>query len=374
MILGAGEMQMPIIQKAVDLNIYTIVIDFDAQAPGFSIADKKVLISTLDYENIVVLAKNEKIDGILTTSDLPVKVVARVAEKLLLPAMSIEVASICTNKYLQREFFNNHGIRTPKFALIEDVSALKNFDYFPSVVKPVDSSASRGVKMVKNAEELVDQYAISKKYSKQGKVIVEEFIPGREFSVETISQKNKTTIVAITEKILHHSEIGYFVEDSHLIPARISAKEFDLISAEVLNAIKALKINNSPTHTEVKLNENGVFIIEIACRLGGDFITSDLVLLASGVDMMANLLNLSLSKDIDISPKLNKVAAIQFLNNHNFQKCLEFVKQGEGSIIRSEIKEYHNNEIANSFDRMGYVILQTDEMEEMEEILNQLNT
>ncbi|MGK0254483.1 MAG: biotin carboxylase [Mariniflexile sp.] len=374
MILGAGEMQVPIIQKAVDLSIYTIVIDFDPIAPGFKIADRKSLISTIDYENILIIAQNENIDGILTMSDFPVNVVAKIAEELRLPAMSINVAAICTNKYLQREFFNNHNIKTPKFKLIEGVSDFKIIDYFPVVIKPIDSSASRGVKKVNNMDELESQYSISKKHSKQGKVIVEEFISGREFSIETITQEEVTTIVAITEKIVNSAEIGYFVEDSHIIPARISGNEVKIITEEVINAIKILKINNAPTHTEVKLNETGAYIIEIACRLGGDYITSDLVQLSTGVDMLENLINLALDNPVDVDPKWNKVALIQFLNSNNYQQCVTFVEQGNSAVIRSEIKEYHNHEITSSFDRMGYVILQTNNMEEMEEILSQLNT
>ena len=373
MILGAGEMQVPIIQKAVELSIYTIVVDYDPKAPGFRIADKPVLLSTNDYENIIILAQNENIDGILTTSDFPVNIVAKVSNELSLPAMSVNVAAICTNKYLQREFFNQFKINAPKYKLIEDITELKRINYFPVVIKPVDSSASRGVKMVNNLDELEKQFQKSKEFSKQGKVIVEEFIPGREFSVETITQKGITNIIAITEKNIESSKKGFFVEDSHIIPARICKKEFKVISDEVINAINKLKINNSPTHTEVILNGNGVFIVEIACRLGGDFITSDLVPLSSGVNMLENLLDLALGKDININPEFKKVSSIQFLNNKNYQNCVKFVEQGNNTIIRSEIKEYHNNEISSSFDRMGYLILQTNDMLEMEEILNKLN-
>jgi len=374
MILGAGEMQFPIIKKAIDLAIYTIVVDFNHEAPGFAIADKKALISTIDYENILTLAQDEKIDGILTTSDFPVNIVAKVAKELELPAMSIDVATICTNKYLQREFFNSHFIKTPKFKLIEDVSDIESIDYFPVVIKPIDSSASRGVKMVTSRSELESQYFISKDYSTQGKVIVEEFISGREFSIETITQEEVTTIVAITEKNVNGSEFGYFVEDSHIIPARISSEEFQIISNEVLKAITILKINNAPSHIEVKLNETGAYIIEIACRLGGDYITSDLVPLAMGVDMLENLISLALKQTVDVTTKWNKVASIQFLNRENYHNCVTFIKKGNSAVIRSEIKKFHERDITSSFDRMGYVLLQTNTMQEMEVILNQLNT
>ena len=372
LIIGAGEMQLPIIQKANKNSIYTIVVDMDPSAPGLLIANKTALISTIDYDNILLLAREENINGILTTSDFPVNIVARVAHELSLPAMSINVAKICTDKYLQRSFLKENNIKTPIFMLIEDVSGLEGVDFFPLVIKPVDSSASRGVKKVLNSEGLYSQYQKTKEFSRKGKVIVEEFIEGREFSVETITQKGITNIIAITEKIINKSDNGCFVEDCHIIPARITVEEHKIISMEVTNAVNAFKLDNSPTHTEVILNKSGAYIVESACRLGGDFITSDLVPLSTGVDMLENLLNISLGKDVNIEFIYDEVAAVQFLNQNNYKNCLAFVTSENKAIIRSEIKPYHSNEIVSSFERMGYIILKTHSMEEMEKLLSQL--
>ena len=372
LILGAGEMQLPIIQKAINDCIYTIVVDMDPNAPGLLIANKTALISTIDYDNILTLAIKENIDGILTTSDFPVNIVARVAHELSLPAMSMNVAKICTDKYLQRSFLKHHKIKTPIFKLIEHISELKDVNFFPLVIKPVDSSASMGVKLVKSFDELELQYLKSKEYSKKGHVIVEEFLDGREFSVETITQKGITTIIAITEKMTNKSDNGYFVEDCHIIPARISQEEHLIISEIVLKCIKILEIDNSPTHTEVILNKSAAYIVEIACRLGGDFITSHLVPLATGVNMLQNLLNLSLGKEVNIESNQKRVAAVQFLNQDNYKSCAAIQSSGNKAIVHSEIKPYHTGEVISSFDRMGYLILNTNSIEEMKKILQQL--
>lgn len=372
LILGAGEMQLPVIQKAKTLGIYTIVVDLDASAPGFCFADEEAIISTIDLDKILILAKQKKIDGILTTSDYPVNIVAKVAQELNLKAMSVKVAELCTNKYLQRAFLKKHGIKTPHFISIKNVNDLKQVSHFPSIIKPVDSSASRGVKKVNNYDELVENYDSAIRFSREGNVIVEDYIIGREFSVETYTQAGETTIVAITEKLTKGEEKGFFVEDTHIIPAQLTAVEKTIISNEVLNAISAMGINNCPSHTEIKLNKNGAFIIEIACRLGGDYITSDLVPLSTGVDMLENLIKISLEKKIDVTHKWDKVAAIQFLNNTNYQTCLDFISKNSKNIIRTEVKEFHNKEIASSIDRMGYIILQTDTKEEMDVILTEL--
>lgn len=372
LILGAGEMQIPVIQRAKTMGLYTIVADMDADAPGMKYADDAVVISTMDKEGILECSKRYKIDGLLTTSDAPVNVVSYVGEALGLPSMSTEVAAICTNKYLQREKFAENGINVPFFQLCDKNTILKQLKDYPYIVKPVDSSASRGVKKVEGEKEL--QLAVSEalRYSHSGKVIVESFIKGKEFSVETYTQNNITTIVNITEKLCIGEDKGFFVEDTHIEPARITNKEWVAIESEVKKAIRALHINNCPTHTEIKLNDEGAFIIEIACRLGGDYITSDLVPLSTGVDMLENLIKIALGENIDVERKLNKCSAVQFLNTENYEKCRAFIDSSDTHIIRYEIKEFENKQIKSSLDRLGYVILQADNMSEIETILDNI--
>lgn len=369
MILGAGEMQVPVIKRANDMGLATIVVDFDANAPGFVFSKERIVVSTNDFESILKIAKDRQIDGILTTSDYPVRVVAKVARHLGLKAMSEKVAELCTNKYLQRSFFKENGIRTPCFRQIESLEDLLHIDHFPSIIKPIDSSASRGVKKVNNRQELDSQYRVAMSFSKMSKVIVEDYIEGREYSVEGLSQNGITHIIAITEKTTLGEEHGYFVEDNHLIPAQVTEEEERLIKAEVLNAIGKMGIDNCPTHTEVKLNEQGAFIIEIACRLGGDYITSDLVPLATGIDMLEALIKTSMGDAVDPLPSISKVASIQFLNTKNYDRCCEFVKNASEHIIRSEVKNYHANVITSSMNRMGYILLQTNTIDEMNKTL-----
>lgn len=369
LIIGAGEMQVPVIKKSRELGIYSLVVDYDSLAPGFIFADKKILLSTNDFDGILSIAKQFHIDGILTTSDLPVNVVAKVSNRLGLYSMSEYVADLCTNKFNQRVLFQNSGINAPYFKLCSNIDDAVGLTNFPYVIKPIDSSASRGVKKIHSQLELKEHFIDSLNYSVSKKVIVEEFIDGREFSVETYTQNGITSIIIITEKLIIGEEDGFFVEDTHIEPARISLSEKRIIESEVIKAIKVMGINNCPTHTEVKLNNKGAFIIEIACRLGGDYITSDLVPLSTGVDMLGNLINISLGESINTDNTCKKYSCIQFLNTRNYDRCKLFIKAGNKHIVRSEIKEHHNRKIKSSIDRMGYIILQADTKEEIESIL-----
>jgi biotin carboxylase len=365
-------MQIPFIQKANNMGLHTIVADLDANAPGMKYGKDAVAISTMDKEGILNCGKTHAIDGIFTTSDAPVNVVSYVSEQLGLSSMTTDVARICTNKYLQREIFAANGINVPFFKLCDSSTNLSLLTDFPYIVKPVDSSASRGVRKVSNLEELKAAFDDALNYSRNKNVIIESFITGREFSVETYTQNNVTTIVTATEKLCIGETEGFFVEDTHIEPARISDKEYLSIETEVKKAFDVIGINNCPTHTEIKINEKGAFIIEIACRLGGDYITSDLVPLSTGVDMLENLIKVSLGEVIDAERKFNKCSSVQFLNPKNYERCVEFISSGDSHIIRHEVKEFSNNQIKSSLDRLGFIILQADSMKEIEEIINKI--
>lgn len=372
LILGAGEMQIPVIQKVNDLGYESIALDYDAQAVGFEYATRHYVVSSTDAEKVLEVARKEEADALLTTSDYPVNVVAKVSKILGLPAMSPEVANICTNKYLQRKLFSENGINAPKFYLVSEDVDLDSFKEYPYIVKPVDSSASRGVKKVDNETELKEAIEEANSYSRTGQVLIEQFIGGKEFSVETLTQNNETTVVNITEKLVIGEEYGYFVEDTHIEPARINNDEWSMIKEEVCKALTLIKANNCPSHTEVKIWNGKAYIIEMACRLGGDYITSDLVPLSTGVDMLANLIKLSVGEPIDREKKIKKVSSVQFLKPSNYDRCKEFIASGNVHIKRSEVKPFSDHRIENSLDRLGYVILQTDDYKTLEDILKQI--
>lgn len=372
LILGAGEMQIPIIQKSHELGIFSIVADYDAEAPGFMYADEKLLISSIDLEALLDYSQRKGIDGILTTSDYPVNIVATIAKELGLSAMDTKTAEICTNKYLQRNLFFRSGINTPFFKLCRHKEELKDLKDFPYIVKPIDSSASRGVFKVNNHRELDDAFLQALTFSRSAKVLVESFIEGREFSVETFTQDYHTNIIALTEKLVIGEEYGAFVEDTHIQPANLTEAESAIICSEVQKAIKVIGLNNSPSHTEIKLNAQGAHIIEIACRLGGDYITSDLVPLSTGIDMLGNLLKISLGEKIDMTPHWHKCSCVQFLNTYNYQRCADFIDSGSPAIVRFEKKIYTDKIIKNSLDRLGYIILQAESRQEMNKILKRI--
>lgn len=363
MIIAAGMMQAPLIRRAKELGHFIITIDRDKNACGNIFSDRSYEIDTNDYDSILKIAVQEKINGILTSSDLPVRVVASVCEKLKLPGLSKNSANICTNKYLLRQHLYSNGFHVPRFHLIKSLTDVNTIDFFPAILKPLDSSGSRGVRRVNSMDDLLSSLPYSLSFSKCGEAVVEEFIDGPEYSIETLTQKGTTNIIAITEKTVKGHNNNYFVEDRHVIPANITEKTKECISKAVYKFIETLKLRDSPTHTEVKVSSNGVYIIESGARLGGDFIASDLVPLATGIDMLGNAIRIALGENIDITFQKNKYAGIQFINAENYYVIDSFIKNNTHKIEHSYIEPFTKKSLKNSFSRLGYFIVTKDSRE-----------
>lgn len=373
LILGGSEIQMAIILRAKELGLYTIVADYNPDAVALKYADKKLIISTNDIQALTQVAQQNQIDGVLTTSDYPVRSVAHICEMLKLSGLTLNAAILCTDKFLLRDHLAKNHFLVPKYKIIKSKDELHEIDYFPCIIKPVDSSGSRGVRRVNNREELPETYEYSVQHSNSATTIVEEFIEGEEYSVETLTQKGVTSIIAITKKTVKGDNGCFFVEDRHVIPADILVKNEIVISEYVVKVIDTLNLRNSPTHTELKINKKGIYIIEIGARLGGDFITSDLVPLATGVDMLENTINIALNKEIFVSKTLDKYAGIQFINSKNYTRISNFLKTRNPLIVKQLVLPYKDVPLTSSFDRLGYFIVQADSREELNKTLNCTN-
>ena len=360
MVIGAGEFQIPLIKACKEKGYFIIATDGNPNAEGFNYSDIPLNIDTLDKDLTLKKAKEYEIDGILTTSDHPVRTVAYVCEKLNLPGVNLYSAEIATNKFLLRECLKRNNIESPKYYIINsktDINNLLHTLFFPLVVKPSDSSASRGVQKVSNNEELLKAYEEALSYSKCGSVVIEEFLDGPEFSVESLTQNGKTHIIAITEKTT--TGLPYFVEERHVIPANITEVEENEIKHMVNKVIYAIGIDNSACHTEIKLTSKGVRIIEVGPRLGGDYITSDLVPLATGVSMLDNILRIALGLNIEIDNTANNYAGIQFITRDNYELILNNIDRlkQDTNIVKFKINDRENSKsLKNSLDREGYYI------------------
>lgn len=370
MILGASILQLPAIKTAKRLGIEVIVADMNPSAVGFKENNiTKLIISTTDTPAVIKAAKTHAIDGIMTlASDVPMPTVAAVCQELGLPGISPQTALNATNKAEMRQCFKKNKAPIPDFYVVrsvdEFIQAAQNFsDAF--VVKPADNSGNRGIKLIKaahNEGELAKAFEYSSKYTRDGRVLLEEYMDGDEFSVETISINGKCHVIQITDKIT--SGAPYFVELGHTQPSRYDSEVKAQIADAACAGVKALGIDNGPSHAEIKLTSKGAKIVEIGARLGGGCITSHLVPLSTGVNMVEACIHIALGETPDLKPKFNHGAAIRFLMPEpgilRAVHGAETVREIPGIIEVGFMKEIGDTipEMRNGLDRVGYVIAQ----------------
>ena len=266
-----------------------------------------------DFEGTCAVVEKYGIDAIVTAAtDKPLVMMARIAEKYGFPFFSVDTARWSTDKFLMKERFELGGIPHARGRLISRVEEAEGLVY-PVIVKPRDNSGSRGVKLCRNQEELRTSIAEALENSRLDSVLVEEFIEGPEYSIEGLHYDGKSEVIQFTEK--KTTEFPYNVELGHKQPALLTDEQKDAIREIVAKIGSALRFENCPSHTELKINDRGIFVIETSPRLGGDFITSTLVPLSTGINMEDQLLNIAFGEKVDISSgRWSKASGVCFLD------------------------------------------------------------
>lgn len=370
MILGASILQLPAIEKAKEMGLEVIAVDMNPDAEGFKVPGViKEVISTIDTPAIIEAARRHRIDGIMTlATDMPMRSVASVAKEMGLTGIDEGTALRATNKAEMRKALKAYNVPVPRFFTASDESeyneVVKQFSV-PFIVKPVDSSGSRGIFEV---ADITDQnmvrkaYDYCKPYSKTGDVIVEEYMSGPEVSVETLSIDGTCHVLQITDKLT--TGAPHYVEMGHSQPTRHSKEIAKKISETAIAANKAIGIKNGPSHTEIIITGEGPKIVEIGARLGGDCITTHLVPLSTGVDMVECNIRIAMGEKPDIICKYNRGSAIRYLSTENGVikniKGLDAAKKTDGVV---QVSIVHNvgdrvDGIKSSGDRVGFVIAQ----------------
>ena len=375
MILGASILQLPAIIEAKEMGLEVIVVDMNKDAIGKKAADIFLEISTIDIPKVIEAAKQYRIDGIMTlASDMPMRTVASVAKELGIIGISEETAINATNKGRMRECLHHYNVPIPIFYKVDTyeryLEALHSFKD-RCVVKPTDNSGSRGVFLIKDLhdKQAIDYaYEYSKLYSRSGDIIIEEYMEGFEVSVETISVDGVVHVIAITDKLT--TGLPNFVEMGHSQPSKLSADVKEKIIEVATAAVKAIGIENGPSHTEIIVTSDGPKIVELGARLGGDNITTHLAPLSTGVDMVRACIKIALGEKPDITPKYQLASAIRYFKNpQGMIQKISGIEQAQSLKGVQQISFVKNNgdiakEINNSSDRIGFVISQAETVEE----------
>lgn len=383
MILGASILQLPAIEKAKAMGIEVIAVDMNPKAVGFMVDGViKEIISTIDTPAVLAAAKRHKIDGIMTlASDMPMQTVAVVCRELGLVGISEDTALKATNKAYMRDALKNAGVPIPLYyrvkgkdefnAAVESVKAAG----YKCIVKPADNSGSRGVDLLNEDADIDIAYDYTVQYSRGGEIVVEEYMEGPEVSVETLAIDGTVHVIQITDKLT--TGAPYFVEMGHSQPCQLSVDIKKEIAKVAVCANKAIGICNGPSHTEIKVTKDGPKIVELGARLGGDCITTHLVPLSTGVDMVESSIQIALGEQPNLYAKNNYGSAIRYMNSNKGVITgifgIEEAKNLEGIVQVSVVHGVGEEagEIKSSIDRIGFVISQSDSAQKAIKIAEQ---
>lgn len=309
MVLAAGLLQIDVIEKAKSMGYYVLAVDGNPKAPGFNVADKAICADIVNEETMLKIARDEHVDGVIhPCSEVSMAVMGRINDELGLSGISREQAICATNKHLMRKAFEKGNAPSPKSILAQDAedawSRLQNEFDTDAILKPSRNSGSRGIaKVSRNMDkgDFIRAYDESLSESRDHSVLIEQFIEGPEFSIEMIVWQGEIHVLTVTDK--KTTGAPHFVELGHNQPSCFSDTDVETLKAAAVAGVRALGVNNCACHAEAKLMNGKAYLMEVGARLGGDFISTELTHLSTGIDMVAAAIDVALGVEPDLSAK-----------------------------------------------------------------------
>lgn len=365
MILGTNEYQNPLILRAKELGYETHVFGCPRNEIGEKTADIYYPIDIFDYQALWEKCQEIKPCGVASVcSEVTIHPQNYLLRKLGIPCNSLETETVTTHKYLMRKAMKEGGVDSPNFMLVTkdmELSLIKNQlkgFAFPLIIKPCDLSSSRGVYKINSEDEIANGVEYAMSWSETGEAILEEFISGPEYSGESIAYNGEYKLLAITEK----STTGapHFVETGHRQPANLTDEMVAKVEETLFRAFKALKIEWGAVHPEFRITPDGrILFMEIATRMGGDCIGTDLVPLSSGYDYLGMVIKTACGDLPDFEKiRVPMIAENKYIMTQDDREEFERIKLEEPQVIwrQSEMREISNSPVLKSADRAGYYI------------------
>lgn len=387
LLLGGSMQQIPSIEKAKEMGLYTITCDYLPQNPGHKLADEYYNVSTTDKDAVLELAKKLNIDGILAyASDPAAPTAAYVAEKLGLPGNPYESVRILTEKDLFREFLSKNGLNCPKakgYTSYKDAELQIEDFKFPIMVKPVDSSGSKGVVKVYSREQLKNAVDEALSYSRSKRFIVEEFInkKGYQVSGDGFSINGKLVFTSYGNELYSGKGTREYVALGEFWPSLLSDEMKIKVDSELQKLISALGMKTCAYNIEAIIDENDdVYILELGPRNGGSYIPQ-LIKYATGVDLVEYTIKGAMGEDCSdlkmqptqgcwsnymiLSKKNGKFKGIWFDQKFRKNNLLHVYCTHN---IGDEVHSYQN-----TTHSLGTILFKADNIEQMMEITSNID-
>ena len=347
LMLGGSLAQVSCITKAKEMGIYTIICDYLPDNPGQRFADEYYNISTTDKEKVLELAKTLDLDGIVCyASDPAAPTAAYVAEALGLPTSPFRSVEILTNKDLFRDFLKNNGFNCPNSFYCnseEEVINAANQMTFPLLIKPVDSSGSKGVALVNNINELQLAIPDAFKFSRRKTVILEEFVEsvGPPIGGDGFSVDGKLVFWAFADDFCDTSSANPIAPVVETYPCCRTISLQNKIVDEINRLLSLLQMKTNAYNIEVRIDsKERIYLMEVGPRSGGNAIP-EVTKLATGVDMIEYTIKAAIGEDCH---------DLQFQDINGFWSTYLMHSNEGGELINIEIDDDYKKNNFVSFE------------------------
>ncbi|MBO5663697.1 MAG: ATP-grasp domain-containing protein, partial [Bacteroidales bacterium] len=338
--LGGSLYQVYAIKEAVRLGYYVITCDYLPSNPGHQFAHEYYNVSTTDKEAVLALAEKLQVDGVLAyASDPAAPTAAFVCEKLGLPSSPYRSVEILSNKDLFRQFLQEHGFNCPKamgFSTYEE--ALSHIDEFqlPVMVKPVDSSGSKGINKMTEKTQLKDFIEDALHYSRSKRFLIEEFIvkKGHQISGDAFSVDGKLVFHCLGNEFYDSSCDKDFAPLGECWPFQMDYRYIDELEQQLQRLISLLGMKSNAYNVEAIVGQDDkVYLLELGARSGGSLIPQ-VTEYATGVNMVTYAIKAAMGEDCS---ELKQVEPTGFWSNY-------MVHANEtGKFVRIEFDEAFKN-------------------------------
>lgn len=307
LVVSGGVEALPGVVRARELGLHVVLSDGDPDAPGFAVADERLLASTYDVAATVAAARRyhrerRRIDGVICiASDVPLTV-ASVAAELGLPGVPLQTACLSADKLALKHRLVEHGVATADFAEILSCAQLRAHAArhgYPLVVKPADSRGARGVLLLREEPpELGWAYAAAQHESPTGRVIAESFLEGAQISTESLLVDGRAHTVGVVDRNYEHLErfAPYIIENGGELPSALAPETRRAVEALIQQTAAAIGLRDGVLKGDIVMCAGEPYVIEVAVRLSGGYQCTHEIPLSTGVDFVGLAIRIALGE------------------------------------------------------------------------------
>ena len=389
LLLGGSFAQLAAIKKAKSIGYYTVLCDYLPDNPGQSIADSFHQVSTTDKDAVLQVAQQEGIDGIIAYgSDPAAPTAAYVANAMNLPGMDYNLVRHFCEKPLFREFLFDHGFNVPKWVEVDapyqiDETSIASLHY-PMIVKPTDSSGSKGITVVEDRTELAAAIDNAKQYSRNGTLIIEEFIRRDHpyvIEAEIFALNGKVTVWGLINSI-RDVVANPLLPAGYSYPLELSEKRKQLVKDEVSRLIAATGSTSGAFNIEMIIDrQDRLFFLDAGPRSGGNMLPEFISMIAHK-DIVEAIIKTAMGDTSDLNVSLDGEAGgywglgVLHTSHEGKYQGIAYSPEAKSALVREEMQKKHGEQV-NPFrccnDLVGLSFLHATSRKDIDAVMSDMS-